>query len=66
MECGMEGFDVIVYPASKLSNDLMEIQKWAYKRKLSLIHTNLDNLTMLYSAEKLKILFTLISILITS
>ena len=58
--------DHIDHPASKLSNDLMEIQKWAYKRKLFLILTNLDNLTMLYSAEKLKILFTQISILITS
>ena len=58
--------DHIDHPASKFSNDLMKIQEWAYKRKLFLIHTNLDNLTMLYSAEKLKMLFTLISILIAS
>ena len=58
--------DHIDHPASKFSNDLMKMQDWVYKWKLFLIHTNLDNLTMLCSAKKLKILFILISILITS
>ena len=52
--------DNIDESASKLNNDLIRIQEWAYQWKISFILTELNQLMKLYSLRKLKVLFTLI------
>ena len=52
--------DDIDESASKLNNDLIRMQEWAYQWEMSFNPAQLNQLMKLYSVEKLKILFTLI------
>ena len=46
--------------ASKLNNDLIRMQEWAYQWEMSFNPTELNQLMKLYSLKKLKIVFILI------